>query len=143
MPSDLDSKSCPLALLAKTCSQIGADSSDIGTVVGNGSSSVKIGSSIHSNKSNPNQHRDGILKISTYCEQSSNKDHERSRSNGYTSPAIVISPMSASIPSKSPSHNIDSQNRLRDKRHSDLPNEQDTDNKVSSHPRSSSIETNL
>merc|ERR1711997_767416 len=69
MPSDLDSKSCPLALLAKTCSQIGADSSDIGTVVGNGSSNVKIGSSIHSNKSNPTQHRDGILKISSYCEQ--------------------------------------------------------------------------
>ena len=112
-------------------------------MVGNGSSSVKAGTSIHGNKSNPTQHRDGILKISSYCEKSSNKEHDRSRSNGYTSPAIVISPMSASIPSKSPSHNIVSQNGLSDKRHSDLPNEQGTDNKVSSHPRSSSIETNL
>ena len=51
--------------------------------------------------------------------------------------------MSASIPSKSPSHDIVGQNGLSDKRYSDLPNEQGTDNKVSSHPRSSSIETNL
>ena len=112
-------------------------------MVGNGSSSVKIGSSIHSNKSNPTQHRDGILKISSYCEQSSNEEHGRSQSKGYTSPAIVISTISASIPSKSPSHNIVSQNGHSDKRHSDLPNEQGTGNKVSSHPRSSSIETNL
>ena len=112
-------------------------------MVGNGSSSVKAGTSIHGNKSNPTQHRDGILKISSYCEKSSNKEHDRSRSNGYTSPAIVVSPMSASIPSKSPSHNIVSQNKLSDKRHFDLPNEQDTDNKILSHPRSSSIETNL
>ena len=112
-------------------------------MVGNGSSSVKIGSSFHGNKSNPTQNRDGTLKISNYCDQGSNKEHDRSRSKGYTSPANVISPIPASISSKSPSHNIMSQNGPSDKRHSALPNEQRTDNKVSSDPRPGSTEKNL
>ena len=98
----MDSKSCPLALLAKTCSQIGADSSDIGTVVGNGPTNIHSNSgNINNNKSNLNQQRDSILNVTTLYDRSSNREGSKSRGNG--SPSDIICPTSLNRSPKSPS----------------------------------------
>ena len=139
----LDSKSCPLALLAKTCSQIGADSSDIGTVVGNGNSNLSTNSSINNAKVSSSQHRDGILKVSNLYERNGNLESNNNKSRGNISPADVIFPTSLSTSKKSPTQSISIHNNNSDKNRAGHINGRDQDNKTSSRSRSSSVEINL
>ena len=134
----LDSKSCPLALLAKTCSQIGADSSDIGTVVGNGNSNLSTNSSI-GNAKNSTQYRDSILKVENLYERNGNLEGNNNKSRGNISPADVISPLSLSTSRKSPTQNQSIHNGNSDKNRSELISARDHDRKVSLRSRSSSV----
>ena len=138
----LDSKSCPLALLAKTCSQIGADSSDIGAVVGNGNANLHSNSvSSTNNKGGINQHRDSILNVSTLYERSNNKEGSKSRGNA--SPSDLICPSSLSRSSKSPSIGLLLPHDNIDKQRSDGLNGALIEGKTSAGSRSSSVEINV
>ena len=134
----LDSKSCPLALLAKTCRQIGADSSDIGAVVGNGSSNISASSGSDNNKINSSQRRS----IPEFIPEHFRKNYgSKSREN--ESPSITISPTALGTSSKSPCQRLQNHNGNSDKSHSDALNVNDQNNPIPVHSRSSPVEVNL
>ena len=139
----MDSKSCPLALLAKTCSQIGADSSDIGSVVGNGTSNIHSNSAnTNSNKGSLNQHRDSIINVASLYERSNNTEGSKSRGNN-ASPSDIICPTSLNRSPKSPSIGFLLHHNNNDRHRSEAFHGTIRENNHSECSRSSSVEINV
>ena len=129
-------------MLAKTCSQIGADSSDIGAVVGNGSSNVHSNSTnSNNNKVSLNQPKDNILNVATLYDRSNNREGNRSRGN--VSPSDIICPTSLNRSSKSPSRALLYPHDNVDKQRPEVLNGATRENKAQICSRSSSVEINV